>query len=206
MSGSRWEYADKQLWDEVKEINRRIERHDETLRTLIGWITQSANSPLSFEEARKLFSMLEEDEWYDRWRTLYEWVEFELYRAQNRPMGPGQEGVLLDGILSKMIELEKMMEPEEETPLVFRTDGRDIPTDWSERWMKNNTQLRAGAQDFWDKAVLAAISGMAGQPDYNIDFPDSLVSDATRIADVVTEAREQRLSPASETREDECGM
>lgn len=72
--------------------------------------------------------------------------------------------------------------------------------------MKNNTQLRAGTQDFWDKAVLAAISGMAGQPDYNIDFPDSLVSDATRIADVVTEAREQRLSPASETREDECGM
>lgn len=61
MSGSRWEYADKQLWDEVKEINRRIERHDETLRTLIGWITQSANSPLSFEEARKLFSMLEEE-------------------------------------------------------------------------------------------------------------------------------------------------
>lgn len=136
-------------------------------------------------------------EWYDRWRTLYEWVEFELYRAQNRPMGPGQEGVLLDGILSKMIELE------EETPLVFRTDDRDIPTDWSERWMKNNTQLRAGAQDFWDKAVLAAISGMAGQPDYNIDFPDSLVSDATRIADVVTEAREQRLPqapPAPETR------
>lgn len=61
MSGSRWEYADKQLWDAVEESNRRIARHDETLRTLIGWIAQSANSPLSVEDARQLFSMLEDE-------------------------------------------------------------------------------------------------------------------------------------------------
>lgn len=61
MSGSRWEYADKQLWDAVEESNRRIARHDKTLRTLIGWIAQSANSPLSVEDARQLFFMLEEE-------------------------------------------------------------------------------------------------------------------------------------------------
>lgn len=142
--------------------------------------------------------MKAQNEWYDRWRTLFEWVESELYRVRTQTpwSGPGQEGVLLDGILSKMIELEKIMEPEEETPLIFRTDGRDIPTDWSERWMKNNTELRAGTQDFWDKAVLAAISGLSGDSQYGVNFPDSLVNDAVRIADAVTEAREQRLPPA----------
>lgn len=48
-------------------------------------------------------------------------------------------------------------------------------------------------QEFWDDAILAAVSNMAGHPDYGDEFPDMLVNDAERIADALTARRQVRL-------------
>lgn len=47
-------------------------------------------------------------------------------------------------------------------------------------------------QEFWDAAILAAVSNMAGRRDYGHDFPEILVNDAERIADALTERRRLR--------------
>jgi len=47
-------------------------------------------------------------------------------------------------------------------------------------------------QEFWDDAILAAVSNMAGRRDYGHDFPEMLVNDAERIADALTERRRSR--------------
>ena len=49
-------------------------------------------------------------------------------------------------------------------------------------------------QEFWDDAILAAVSNMAGHPDYGDEFPDMLVNDAERIADALTARRQRRVT------------
>ena len=48
-------------------------------------------------------------------------------------------------------------------------------------------------QEFWDDAILAAISNMAGRSDYGHDFPDMMINDAKRIADALVERRSERV-------------
>lgn len=48
-------------------------------------------------------------------------------------------------------------------------------------------------REFWDDALLAALTALAGQEAYGTEFPDALIEDATRIADAACEARDKRL-------------
>ena len=48
-------------------------------------------------------------------------------------------------------------------------------------------------QEFWDDAILAAISNMAGRAEYGHEFPDMMINDAKRIADALVERRSERI-------------
>jgi len=61
-------------------------------------------------------------------------------------------------------------------------------------------------QEFWDDAILAAVSNMAGRRDYGVaDFPNAMINDAERIADVLTERRSERLAASKKSLYDYYG-